>query len=353
MIARTAAMPARYFSFILSYTDELRLPGRPLMRAAGLTRAQIAVPDAFVPLAQFDALVQAVNVATGRTDLGFELGQRVTYGLHDKLGDALVHCRDLDEALRLCSRYFSSITPSYLMEYHRGPRLASVCFRPTVAMPHETLAVLSETHAVSFHRLGLRATPHRIPPYELRMPIPRPAHIARYSQLAPARVRFEPGALPEVRMEVPSDFMDSAFTSHDPQRVTERQAQLNSASQAAIDTGHYGDWLKMLLLHAEGYQLKLADAASALQLPPHTLARRLAAEGIEFRELSNEVRMRRAAEMLAASDAPIATVAARLGYMHTSNFSGAFRARHGVSPRQYRQSHQGPRTRKAQEERSE
>jgi AraC-like DNA-binding protein len=63
--------------------------------------------------------------------------------------------------------------------------------------------------------------------------------------------------------------------------------------------------------------------------------------------------MRRAAEMLAASDAPIATVAARLGYTHTSNFSGAFRARHGVSPRQYRQSHQGPRTRKAQDERSE
>jgi len=339
MIARTAAMPARYFSFILSYTDELRLPGRPLMRAAGLTRAHIAVPDALLPLSRFNALVQAVNVATGRTDLGFELGQRVTYNLHDKLGDALVHCRDLDEALRLCSRYFSSITPSYLMEYHRGPRLASVCFRPTVAMPHETLAVLSETHALSFHRLGLRATPQRIPPYELRIPIPRPAHAARYSQLAPARVRFEPGALPEVRIEVPSEFMDSAFTSHDPKRVTARQAQLNRARQVAVDTGHYGDWLKMLLLHVEGRQLRLADAASALQLPPHTLARRLAAEGIDFRELSNEVRMRRAAEMLAASDVPIATVAARLGYMHASNFSGAFRARNGVSPRQYRQSH--------------
>jgi AraC-like DNA-binding protein len=339
MIARTAAMPVRYFSFILSYMDELRLPRRPLMRAAGLTSAQIEVPDALLPLSRFNALVQAVNVATGRTDLGFELGQRVTYDLHDKLGDALAHGRDLDEALRLCSRYFSSITPSYLMEYHRGPRLASVCFRPTVAMPHDTLAVLSETHALSFHRLGLRATPHRIPPYELRMPIPRPAHAARYRQLAPARVRFEPGALPEVRIEVPSEFMDSAFTSHDPQRVTARQAQLNRARQVALDTDSYGDWLKMLMLRAEGRQLKLADAASALQLTPHTLARRLAAEGIEFRELSNEVRMRRAAEMLAASDLPIATVAARLGYAHTSNFSGAFRARNGVSPRQYRQSH--------------
>jgi len=338
MIARTAAMPARYFSFVLSYTDELGVSRRSLMRAAGLTRARVAVPDALLPLSQFDALVEAVNVATGRTDLGFELGQRVTYRLHDKLGDALEHCRDLDQALRLCARYFPSITPSYLMEYHRGPRLARVCFRPTVAMPIETLTVLSETHAVSFHRLGLRATPKTIPAYELRMPMPRPAHIARYSQLAPARVRFEPGALPEVRIEVPSDFMDSAFTSHDPQLVTDRQAQLNLALQAAFDTGLYGDWLKMLLLHAEGCQLKLADAASALQLPPHTLARRLAAEGIEFRELSNEIRMQRAAEMLAGSDAPVATVAARLGYAHTSNFTSAFRARNGVSPRQYRQS---------------
>jgi len=337
MIARTAAMPARYFSFVLSYTDELGLPRRPLMRAAGLTRAQVAVPDALLPLSRFDALVQAVTASTGRTDLGFELGQRVSYRLHDKLGDALEHCRDVDQALRLCSRYFPSITPSYLMEYHRGPRLASVCFRPTVAMPDETLGVLSEVHAVSFHRLGLRGTPDRIPPYELRMPMHRPAHVARYSELAPARVHFEPGSLPEVRIEVPSDFMDSTFTAYDPQLVTERQAQLNRARQAAVDTGQYGDWLKMLLLHSEGYQLKLADVASALQLPPHTLARRLAAEGIEFRELSNEVRMQRAAEMLAGSEVPIATVAARLGYAHTSNFTGAFRARHGVSPRQYRQ----------------
>jgi len=135
MIARNAAMPARYFSFVLSYTDELGLPRRPLMRAAGLTRAQVAIPDALLPLSRFDALVKAVNAATGRTDLGFELGERVTYRLHDKLGDALEHCRDVDQALRLCSRYFPSITPSYLMEYHRGPRLASVRFRPTVAMP--------------------------------------------------------------------------------------------------------------------------------------------------------------------------------------------------------------------------
>lgn len=338
MIARTAVLPARYFSFVLSYTDELGLPCRPLMRAAGLSRAQLAVADSRLPLTRFNSLVAAVNTATGRTDLGFELGLRVTYRLHDKLGDVLEHCRDLDQALRLCSRYFASITPSYLMEYHRGPRLARVCFRPTVAMPVETLAVFSETHAVSFHRLGLRATPNRIPEYALRMPMPRPAHFARYRQLAPARVHFEPGALPEVRIEVPSEFMDSAFQSHDPQLVTARQLHLNRALQATFDTGRYGDWLKMLLHHAEGYQLKLADAASALHLPPHTLARRLAAEGIEFRELANAVRMQRAANMLAASDATVGEVAARLGYAHASNFISAFRARQGISPRKYRQS---------------
>jgi AraC-like DNA-binding protein len=338
MLSRNAALPARYFSFVLSYTAELGLPARALMRAAGLTRAQVAARDALLPLSRFNELIQAVIAATGRTDLGFDLGERVTYHLHDTLGDALEHCRDLDQALRLCSRYFPFITPSYLMEYHRGPRVARVCFRPTVAMPHETLAVLSETHAVSFHRLGLGATPRRIPPYALRMPMPRPAHAPRYRVLSPARVTFEPGALPEVRIEIPSDFMDSAFTLHDPNRVTERQTQLDRALQDAIDTGHYGDWLKMLLLHAEGCQLTLADAASALHLTPRTLARRLAAEGIEFRALANEVRMQRAMDMLATSDAPIATVAARLGYGHTSNFTVAFRARNGVSPRQYRQS---------------
>jgi AraC-like DNA-binding protein len=119
--------------------------------------------------------------------------------------------------------------------------------------------------------------------------------------------------------------------------VTERQAQLNRALSAAADTGRYGDWLRMLLQHAEGCQLTLAGAASALHMSAHTLARRLAAEGIEFRALSNEVRMERAAVMLVESEAPIATIATRLGYAHTSNFTSAFRYRTGVSPRQYRQ----------------
>ncbi len=337
MIARNAALPARYFSFVLSYTDELGVPRRPLMRAAGLSRLRLAAPYALLPLAQFDALVQAVNAATGRTDLGFELGTRVTYRLHDKLGDALEHCRDVDQAMRLCSRYFPSITPSYLMEYHRGPRLARISFRPTVAMPPATLMVFSESHAISFHGLGLRGATQRMPPYTLRMPMPRPAHASRYGQLTPARVLFEPGALPDVRIEVPSDYMDSPFRSHDPMIVTERQAQLDQALRAAVDTGRYGDWLRMLLERSEGCQLALTDAAAALQLPPHTLARRLAAEGIEFRTLANEVRMKRAVEMLTASDASVATVATRLGYAHTSNFISAFRARTGISPRKYRQ----------------
>ena len=340
MIARSATLPARYFSLALSYADEFGLPGRPLVRSAGLTRAQLANPDALLQISRFNALVQAINAATGRTDLGFELGQRVTYRLHDKLGDALEHCRSLDQAVRLCSRYFPIITPSYLMEYYRGPRLARISFRPTVAMPIETLTVMNETHAVSFHRLGLRATPSRIPAYEIRLPMPRPAHASRYTQLAPARMRFEAGALPEVRIEIPSDFMDSAFRSHDPQLVTERQAQLDRALRAAVDAGRYGEWLGMLLRHAEGCRLTLPDAASALHLSAHTLARRLAAEGIEFRALSNEVRMERAMDMLAGSDASVATIATRLGYAHTSNFTSAFRARAGVSPRQYRQERQ-------------
>ena len=109
------------------------------------------------------------------------------------------------------------------------------------------------------------------------------------------------------------------------------------ALRAAVDSGRYGDWLRMLLEHAEGCQLTLTDAASALQIGSHTLARRLASEGLEFRELSNEVRMRRAVVMLSTSQASIAEVATRLGYKHTSNFTSAFRLHTGTSPRKYRQ----------------
>jgi AraC-like DNA-binding protein len=92
----------------------------------------------------------------------------------------------------------------------------------------------------------------------------------------------------------------------------------------------------MMLREAECVQPKLADLAALLAVSPRTLTRKLADEGHALRDLAKQVRLARACRMLEDLGQPVAQVAWRLGYADPTNFSHAFRAAIGESPRQYR-----------------
>lgn len=63
-----------------------------------------------------------------------------------------------------------------------------------------------------------------------------------------------------------------------------------------------------------------------------TLRRRLAAEGIVFRDLVQDVRMSHALALLQNTDAPVLDVALAAGYASASRFAARFRARFGYLP---------------------
>lgn len=79
-------------------------------------------------------------------------------------------------------------------------------------------------------------------------------------------------------------------------------------------------------------------AAEAAGMSARTFQRRLAAAGLSFTDLATDCRIRLARDMLAASDIPVAEIAATLGYTDASNFSRAFRRQTGISPVAFRRS---------------
>lgn len=75
----------------------------------------------------------------------------------------------------------------------------------------------------------------------------------------------------------------------------------------------------------EAVAQRLATSAS-------TLRRRLAEEGLGFRELLHDVRMTHALSLLQNTDAPVLSVALAVGYDSASRFSARFRSRFGFLP---------------------
>ena len=84
---------------------------------------------------------------------------------------------------------------------------------------------------------------------------------------------------------------------------------------------------------------KFTDIARASGQSPRALARRFADElGMTWREALRRIRIIRAVEALAASEASVTEIAMAVGYQSLSAFNAAFRDLVGTSPTDYRDS---------------
>ncbi|NIB44704.1 AraC family transcriptional regulator [Pseudomaricurvus alkylphenolicus] len=80
--------------------------------------------------------------------------------------------------------------------------------------------------------------------------------------------------------------------------------------------------------------------ASQLHMTSRTLHRRLSQYGTSFKKLRMDLLLSVAREALIDSDASVADIAQRLGYSESSAFVRLFKRQEGLSPLQYRKTHQ-------------
>ena len=81
--------------------------------------------------------------------------------------------------------------------------------------------------------------------------------------------------------------------------------------------------------------LTVDDVAHRVATSPRQLRRAFAEAGVTFRDCLAAVRMRHAAALLRDSDLSVEAVGVRVGYRHPSQFTKAFKRRHGVTPSEY------------------
>jgi AraC-like DNA-binding protein len=91
---------------------------------------------------------------------------------------------------------------------------------------------------------------------------------------------------------------------------------------------------------AEFLDLSLADLAPKMNCSPRHLSRLFRQEmGVSFREKQTEIRLAKACQLLATSNAKVIDVALTSGYQSNSLFSLMFKKRFGISPGKWRQRH--------------
>jgi AraC-like DNA-binding protein len=333
-------IPARYLAPLLGALQAL--PAQllqPALDAAGVDQASLQQVQRVIPLALFDNLLVILAEYSGRTDLGFTLGQTIKLEDHQALGVVLRRCRSADQLIRVLTRFSRLVSPSFNLQYRRSPLVGELVWRPAAYMSPLTLRALEEAFAVSTHVELRDMLGERLLPFDVYLSMQAPTHQARYAELRPTRFHFGCQALPEVKIVFPAELLELPLQATPNSLDQDSCATLEEQQRAIARTERWREWATLILREAEGCQPSREDLAALLNVSPATLTRRLAAEGCSLRELGRQIRQQRACAMLGEPRQSISTIAYRLGYSDVANFSHAFRSATGQSPRAYRNGH--------------
>ena len=289
-----------------------------------------ALPE--VSLAELGALMESAAAALGDPLFGLHCAQAMPRGSYGLLEFALRAAPTGRKAMEQLAAYGGLINPlvRWILEedggevalHHRAPR------KDGVGRQANTFTVVRIT-AIAREMLGDDVVPASA--WFAHREKECPPEVAAFLRCPDIRYGCASNG---VAFSAPA--MDRAPRSADPELNRALEAYASAVLAQAPDAEIYESARRAVLDLLPKGDASLARTARALHVTARTLQRRLAGEGIAFGKLLADVRRSQAERLLARTDAPLAEVAAGVGYSDTAAFVRAFKKWSGLTPGRFR-----------------
>lgn len=328
-------VPARYYARAAEVLMRQGVDVTRVLKAARIGLDRLNHPDATLRLGQVEAMLAEVAQITGRSDLAVDVGKVLKLSSHSLVGYGMLTSPNADYALRLVSRFFRLVMPTFRMRYRANAQQAELLFQPTVTMSALCFQFHIEAVAIAAHCEVRELLDGRVPDYDLYFSIAAPPHAARYAEFPEMRCHFGWESTPGLRLRFATDMAARALPMSDPNSLKMAETRCAALVRSAVDQGTVSDWVVMMLRESADGMPTIVELAHTLNLSPRTLDRYLLREGVRFRDLSGKIRHERACGLLRAGELSVSQIAFELGYTDAANFTRAFRRAAGVSPSAY------------------
>ncbi|MEP6504401.1 MAG: AraC family transcriptional regulator ligand-binding domain-containing protein [Betaproteobacteria bacterium] len=325
---------ARLLRMLLQHAD---VDGDRVLAAAGLDWATLVTDDRRLGRDTIVRLAEGAMAAMRRPWLGLDLGGGAPVSAHGPLGYAVVTSRDLREAMLALARYGTT----------RNDAMAWTCIETRDGMTMQAAertdlgrvrGFVIDTVLGAILRMIETAVGHLPPALRIALPLPTPPWRDQYQRFGLAELRVEQPAFAfhfdRRDLALPCIGADARAHASACRERDEALADVSGATMAQRVAG-------LLASVADGVEPgtypRMADIAARCGISPRTLIRRLHEDGATFQALLDDARKRRALWMLLHTAEPVEEIAARLGYLDTSNFSRTVRRWFGATPRELRE----------------
>lgn len=326
---------ANYASILARFLQQQKdISPKPLLEKLALSSSILADETAKIPVKQYADFVTQTILATNNPAIGIEYGARLNISTHGLLGYAVMSCPDLKKAIELARKFIKIrnqlIHISYEVEDNNELKIGFDLVKSNRALyQFEIDASLSSLYLILKDLFG--STQGII---GIHFSYPKPKDISVYKATFDVPILFDQ-ALSCIHFN-PSDFKQvSRITDATVSLVAEQQCE-KLLEQLSIKDQGLGNQVRQMLLQSPSSFLSQEQVAEILNIAPRTLARRLAKEGVTFKQIVEDMRQKLALKCIENTQWSIEEIAHILKYSDAANFSRAFKRWTGASPGHYR-----------------
>jgi AraC-like DNA-binding protein len=304
----------------------------PLARKAGLTIRQIEDADTRLSVQSQIKFLAAAADALRDEFLGFHLARDFDLRMIGWLHYVLASSEILGDALQRAARYTGIVNEGIALRYREATDV-------TLSLQYVGVARRSDRHQIEFLvttivRACCELTSRRLQPSRVKLTHHR-SDFSEFNTFLGCDVEFgaevDEVAFPATIKLLPivsaDPYLHELLISYFEEALSRRKADsapLRSAVENAVAP---------LLPHGRA---RLGEVARRLGMSQRTLARRLAAEGLSFSDILDDMRLDLAKRHVADTQLSISQIAWLVGFQETSAFTHAFKRWTGRTPRQMR-----------------
>jgi AraC-like DNA-binding protein len=318
----------------LAYVDavEGNLDAAPLLRKAGLTIQQIDNSALRLSVKSQIAFLNLVAAGLGDELFGFHLAHDFDLREIGTLYYVMASSETLGDALQRAARYSKITNEAVHLKYQKSRDIV-------IGFEYIGVARHQDRHQIEFFLIALlrlvrHLSGHNLLPTRVTLTHRRNGFQPAFKSVFGCDVAFG-GEIDEIAFPLTVEPMPLA--SADPflhaMLIAQYEEMHVDRLRPAALRANVENKIAPLLPHGKA---QASQIASKLGMSQRTLARRLAAEGLSFTGVLDEMKRDLAKRHLMESDLPITTIAWLLGYQEVSAFTHAFKRWTGKTPKQAR-----------------
>lgn len=309
------------------------------LRAADIPESALDDPDYSITPDQELAFYSSVCRGLNISDLGLIIGPRYHISNYGILGLSAMTAANLYECYR---RFFDHIILAWtyfrfsLFEDGGKGVLAMDALRDL----GDAYSFMRDRDISAAYTIACEALGQALPLTRIDLKQPGSSYEQKYLEIFMAPVQF--GASRDA-LVFDVKWLGEPLEKSDPPTSQVFSRQCETISEALSRQFSLTERIRALVINWKDEPKSLEELAKSLHTTPRTIQRKLAAEGVSYKELVEDVRINLAIEYLSSTDMSVDSISVMVGYADSSGFSTAFKRATGKRPGEYRRFLKNPR----------